>query len=146
MKKQWLVVALVAVIGLAVNTFADVQNIRLSGDIRVRGYLLNNAGADSVGDQKDGSASFIEQRTRVSVEADLEDHVLVGVTLAAEGLWGDASNTSQDSGSGTGNGTGVTAQPTDSKWDVGIDEAYVQLNEVFYTPATLKIEIGRAHV
>ena len=148
MKRLWLVVALVAWGGLAVNTFADVQNIRLSGDVRIRGYWLNNAGSTPTaafppgptdGNQVDGSASFIEQRTRVSVEADLEDHVLVVVTLAAEGEWGDASNTSQDAGAGTGSGTGVTAQPNDRKWDTGIDEAYVQLNELFYTAATLKI-------
>ena len=38
-KKVWLVVALAALGGLASKTFADVQNIRLSGDIRIRGYF-----------------------------------------------------------------------------------------------------------
>ena len=65
MKKVWLVVALVALGGLAVNSFADVQNIRLSGDIRIRGYYLDNAGDNTTYD------AFISQRTRVSVEADL---------------------------------------------------------------------------
>ncbi len=139
MKKQWLGVALIAVLGLAASSFADVQNIRLSGDIRTRGYFLSGAGNDGAGSQEDGTISYIEQRTRVTVEADLEDHILVVATLAAEGLWGDLSNTSQDSGPGTGNGSGVSAQPDDKKWDVGIDEAYVQMNEVFYTPSTLKI-------
>ena len=41
MKRIWLVVALAALGGLASKTFADVQNIRLSGDIRIRGYYLN---------------------------------------------------------------------------------------------------------
>ena len=86
-KRVWLVVALVALGGLASQTFADVQNIRLSGDIRIRGYFLVNAGGDSSENQVKSSASFISQRTRVSVEADLEDHVLVVVTLKAEGLW-----------------------------------------------------------
>jgi len=39
-KKLWLVVALVALGGLTSKTFADVQNIRLSGDIRLRGYFM----------------------------------------------------------------------------------------------------------
>src|SRR5436309_11653857 len=101
-KKLWLVVALVALGGLAANSFADVQNIRLSGDIRTRGYYLNNAGDDGLGDQQSGTAAFIDQRTRVSVEADLEDHVLVVVTLKAEGTWGSANSTSDTTGPGTG--------------------------------------------
>ena len=140
MKKVCLVVALVAFGGLAVNSFADVQNIRLSGDIRVRAYWLDNAGNDGLGDQMQGSASFIEQRTRVSVEADLEDHVLVVVTLAADGAWGDSSTTTQDAGAGNGNANGNINRG----WDTGIDEAYVQLNEMFYTPATLKL--GRQYL
>lgn len=119
MKKVTLVVALTALCGLAASTFADVQNIRLSGDIRLRGYYLNAV---------DGSAAdeaFIAQRTRVTVEADLEDHVLAVVTLKGEGLWG-----AEPVG-------GVSA--ASASWAVGMPEAYVQLNEVFYTPATLKL-------
>ena len=71
MKKAWLVVALVALGGLAANSFADVQNIRLSGDIRIRGYYLGNAGGDGSDNQTRIDDSFFSQRTRVSVEADL---------------------------------------------------------------------------
>jgi len=152
-KKLWLVVALVALGGLASRTYADVQNIRLSGDIRLRAYFLDNAGADPVTtDQAIANTSFISQRTRVSVEADLEDHVLVVVTLKAEGLWG-ANDEQQitDSNGDTANGGTAGAglgRPGGSRinrgWGVGIDEAYVQLNEVFYTPATLKI--GRQYL
>jgi len=139
-KKLWLAVVLVAVGGLASRTLADVQNIRLSGDIRVRGYFLDSAGDDGTGSQKDGNDAFISQRTRVSVEADLEDHVLVVVTLAAEGLWGTGpgENAAQNAGAGS------AVAPINRKFDVGIDEAYVQLNEVFYTPATLKL--GRQYL
>ncbi len=143
MKKQWLVVALVAAFGLAVNTFADVQNIRLSGDIRIRGYYLANVGGDIVEDQIEGADSFISQRTRVTVEADLEDHVLVVVTLKAEGLWGQDNDAGDSSGAGTGqNGNGNDA--VNRRWEVGVTEAYLQLNELFYMPATLKI--GRQYL
>src|SRR5256885_14862911 len=97
-KKLWLVVALVSLGGLASKTFADVQNIRLSGDVRLRGYYLN--GTDGSDQNKD--AAFISQRTRVSVEADLEDHVLVVVTLKAEGDWGQGNDADNSSGAGTG--------------------------------------------
>lgn len=136
-----LVVALVALGGLASQSFADVQNIRLSGDIRTRGYLLQNAGDNGVEDQQQGDAFFISQRTRVSVEADLEDHILVVVTLKAEGLWG-SSNQAVHNDSGAG------SQQTDGAinkgWDVGVDEAYVQFSEIFYTPATVKL--GRQYL
>lgn len=143
MKKLLLVVALVAWGGLAINTFADVQNIRLSGDIRIRGYFLNNAGGDPItGDQVKGDAAFLSQRTRVSVEADLEDHVLVVVTLKAEGRWGSDNATSDSSGAGTGSGS--SSDKINRLWDVGITEAYVQFNELFYTAATLKL--GRQYL
>ena len=121
MKKVWLIVALTALCGMAASTFAQVQNIRLSGDVRLRGYYLSDAGADAAGNQVTGSSQFIVQRTRVSVEADLADHVLAVVTLKAEGNWGQASS-----------------DVAGRTWGVGVQEAYVQLRELFYTPATLK--------
>ncbi|MGD0061483.1 MAG: alginate export family protein [Verrucomicrobiia bacterium] len=137
MKKVWLVVALAALGGLASKTFADVQNIRLSGDIRIRGYFLDSTGVNPstapVG-QFDANESFISQRTRVSCEADLEDHVLVVVTLKAEGEWGAGTGTSEYVGAGAANGNIINRA-----WSVGFDEAYVQFNEIFYTPATLKL-------
>lgn len=138
MKKAWLVIALTALGGLAANTFADVQNIRLSGDIRLRGYYLARAGVQESEDQV-GDATFITQRTRVSVEADLEDHVLVVVTLKAEGKWGSDNQTVTDAGAGTANDTTINR-----RWDLGITEAYLQLNELFYSPATLKL--GRQYL
>ena len=141
MKKLWLVVALVALGGLTSKTYADVQNIRLSGDIRIRGYFIDSAGDDGTGAQGKGNASFISQRTRVSVEADLEDHVLVVVTLRAESLWG-SDNESVHNASGAGN-AGANGN-INRGMDVGVNEAYVQFNELFYTPATLKL--GRQYL
>jgi len=134
-KKVWLVVALVTLGGLTSKTYADVQNIRLSGDIRIRGYYLDNTDPSDQGNE-----SFISQRTRVSVEADLEDHVLVVVTLQAEGEWG-ANNDSASSNSGAGV---ANASAISRRWALGVSEAYVQMNEVFYTPATLKL--GRQYL
>ena len=129
MKKVSLIVAAIALCGLAASTFADVQNIRLSGDIRVRGYLSDAAGKDNIAPNKQtrNDVQFVTQRTRVTVEADLEDHVTAVVTLQANGIWGDPA--SRKAGA---NGTSRT-------FAVGVSEAYVQLRELFYSPATLKI-------
>jgi hypothetical protein len=137
---QWIVLALVAVIGLVADSFADVQNIRLSGDIRTRGYYLGHAAESDTSGNLQADSSFIEQRTRVSVEADLEDHVLVVVTLKAEGLWG-APDQSSTAGPGTEDDAGGAIN---RGWSTGIDEAYVQLNEMFYSPLTLKL--GRQYL
>jgi len=128
-KKVWLAVALAAVGVMATSALADVQNIRLSGDVRVRGYYVNmrNDAPDN---------AFILQRTRVTCEADLEDHVLVVVTLKAEGMWGQGSWQTL-SRSGTG-------MYSDRGWAVGVSEAYVQFSEMFFTPATLKL--GRQYL
>jgi len=133
-KKVWMIVALAALGAVATSSFADVQNIRLSGDIRVRGYYLENANVNN-----DASTAFITQRTRVSVEADLEDHVLVVVTLSGESLWGGANETGVTAGAGTWSGSQINRA-----FDIGVTEAYVQLNEAFYSPATLKI--GRQYL
>lgn len=139
MKK--VIVVLAALCSLAANTFADVQNIRLSGDIRLRGYLLVKAGEDGSGGQQEGDAAFISQRTRVCVEADLEDHVLVVVTIKAESLWGQDNEVVHNaSGSGSAGFNGAINRGM----DLGVNEAYVQLNEVFYTAATLKL--GRQYL
>ena len=136
MKKVWLIAALVGLSAMASSVFADVQNIRLSGDVRIRGYYLKDANSD-VGtkqDVNDRDTSFITQRTRITCEADLEDHVLVVVTLRAEGQWGSGTAGSAVSDlSGNNNG-----------FNVGVNEAYVQLSEMFFTPTTLKL--GRQYL
>jgi len=129
-KKVLLAVALTALCGLTVSTYADVQNIRISGDIRVIGYYLANVGNDGV-HQAEGNVNLFEQQTRVKIEADLEDHVLVVVGLKADGLWGNTNAWNQ-------------AHNSAKTWFVGLDEAYVQLRELFYSPATLTL--GRQYL
>jgi len=139
-KKVWLVAALAAIGTMATSVFADVQNIRLSGDVRIRGYYLNGAGEEqSYGTAGNGDNAFIMQRTRITCEADLEDHVLVVITLKAEGLWGQADGVGYPGYGHYSDGTSG-----DRGWKVGISEAYVQFSEMFFTPATLKL--GRQYL
>jgi hypothetical protein len=120
-RKAWLIAGLAALAGLASSSYADVQNIRLSGDIRIRGYYLNGGG--------EPDTSFISQRTRISVEADLEDHVLVVVTLKAEGLWGAANESNTTSGTGVDDSNNPmfprvsnTEHRINRLWDLGVTE------------------------
>jgi hypothetical protein len=132
MKKLWLAVAAMVMTAMAASTFAEVQNIRLSGDIRIRGYWEKNQfNIPLFPDQ----GTWVNQRTRITVEADLEDHVLAVVTLQAQGQWGQNSSVQTP--------PIVGAQPTQD-WDAGVVEAYVQFSEMFYSPATLKL--GRQYL
>jgi hypothetical protein len=135
-KRVWIVVSLMAVGLMASSAFADVQNIRLSGDVRIRGYYFNYgpAAASGAGSSPGvGDAAFITQQTKVTCEADLEDHVMVVVTLKAFGRWGN-----------DGDGLNLGDGRANKSWYVGMDEAYVQLNQAFFTPATVKV--GRQYL
>jgi hypothetical protein len=135
MKKVWLAVSLAAIGVMATSVFADVQNIRLSGDVRVRGYYIN---ADQEGRSREDNA-FIVQRTRITCEADLEDHVLVVITLKAEGMWGSEGGQNMARYFNR-DGDDIF----DKGWAVGVSEAYVQFSEMFFTPTTLKL--GRQYL
>ena len=75
----------------------------------------------------------------MSVEADLEDHVLVVVTLSGESLWGGVNEPNNTAGAGTWSGDQINRA-----FDIGVSEAYVQLNEAFYSAATVKL--GRQYL
>jgi len=145
-KKVWLAAALLGLVTMASSVFADVQNIRLSGDVRVRGYFIQNGNASydyapngaSMGyitaNRRDNS--FIVQRTRITCEADLEDHVLVVITLTGQGQWGQPYDVYAPNA--------YSPYPGNRGWSIGITEAYVQFSEMFFTPATLKL--GRQYL
>lgn len=122
MRKLIALFALVLVFTMATSAYAEVQNVKVSGELRTRAYWvdnlndLNDEGDPVAGDDDYG---WIDTRARVTVEADLTDNVLTVITLEAEGAWGEG-------------------QAVDM-WDVVIDEAFVQLSELYYSPLTVKI-------
>jgi hypothetical protein len=126
MSKFKLFVVLAAAVALmAVPAFAEVQNIKVSGDITLRDF--NRSGWDTgVGGSQRGSEDFQMLQTTVNVDADLTDNVSACVGLAAEMLWGQSI---WDNFAGTQNA------------DVGIYKAYITLKEFFYAPLT--ITLGR---
>jgi len=138
MKKLLLLGMLAGALAGGTSTFADVQNVMLSGDIRLRGYYLNRADELNHAD-----AAFISQRTRVTIESTLDDRVLVVVTLSGESLWGGADQPSNNAGAGSP----LNSDPSSRlarRFDIGISEAFVQLNQAFNTPASLKV--GRQYL
>jgi len=136
MKRLTLVAAIVGFMALVAASYAEVQSVRLSGELRLRGYWTDHMTALGHPGYYGDSDTFIAQRTRVSVEWDLTDHVLVVATMQAQGVWGTSA---------AGNGfyaNGVkgnyNAQHADT---VEMVEAYVRFSELFWTP--LNLQIGR---
>lgn len=138
MKKLWLLGMLAGTLAAGTSALADIQNIMLSGDIRLRGYYLNRADEFNHTD-----SAFISQRTRVSIESTLDDRVLVVVTLSGESLWGSADQPANNAGAGTPLSSDGSSR-LNRRFDIGVSEAFVQLNQMFDTPATLKI--GRQYL
>ena len=125
MKKHLiLVLALALVAGLTVGAYAEVQNVKVSGDLTVLGL----AHQLSITSQK--SETTLASITRVRVDADLTDNVIATVRLLNERYWGDYFTTD----------TFKTNQN-----EIDLDLAYVTLKEFLYSPLTLTIGRQELH-
>ncbi len=121
MKKFLIIIlALAFAVGLTCAAYAEVQNVKVSGDITAIGFgrdlHLNKNTAIT------GKNSGIASIARVKVSADLTDNVSTTVRLLNERYWGTENATSGDT-------------------EVDIDLAYATLKEFFYSP--LSITVGR---
>ena len=132
--RKWLVAWLVLGIFFAGSGLlkAEVQNVRIGGDIRARFYYAKNLyDLDSDSDDDD---YYVRQRCRISSEADLTDNIWAVATVEADGIWGYEGISRP----------GKTTRTSTEEWDVNIAEAYIQLSEIFYSPLTLKV--GRQYL
>ncbi len=123
-KRLTLVLALAFVVGMAFNAYAEVQNVKVSGDFSLQGVareafdLGSTVAANDVGRSAvDGTVMI----TRLKVDADLTDNVMATVGIRNEQVWGTSSRTT------TGDG------------DFHISLGFVTLKEFFYDWLTLKL-------
>lgn len=124
MKKVSLFVALALVGFLAIPAYAEVQNIRVSGDVHSLGVYRDNFDLRTTsGTSNDDDEDFIITYTRVRVDADLTDNVSATVRLLNEREWGEEDD----------------AQNEDGDSRVAVDLSYVTLGEFLYSPLTLMI-------
>lgn len=133
-----LVLALALVACFSAAAYAEVQNIKVSGDLLMQGVTRTNFTLTK--DAKYANAGFITH-ARVRVDADLTDNVSATIRLLNERSWGN---------DGWGSNGGLLPQAPltllanngDNTGDeVTIDLAYATLKEFFYAPLT--ITIGR---
>lgn len=123
-KRLIVVLALALVVGLTFSAaYAEVQNVKVSGDINIMGVLRNNFDlgnppTSSSGVKEDDKGRFFATQTRVRIDADLTDNVSATVRLINERNWTDETNASTD---------------------IDLDLAYVTLKEFLYSPLTLTL-------
>jgi len=131
-KRLIAILALALIVGLTYGAaYAEVQNVKVSGDIKIIGVARNNftlgnppvdktsdSPSDSpvLGTKEDDKSRFIATQTRVRIDADLTDNVMATVRLINERIW-----------------TGESISST----DIDLDLAYVTLKEFLYSPLTL---------
>ncbi len=119
-KRLILVLALALVVGLTFSAaYAEVQNVKVSGNINVLGITRNNFDL-GYGPINNNDQNLFATQTRVRVDADLTDNVMATVRLINERNWSNAN--------------GTTAGTT-----IDLDLAYVTLKEFLYSPLTLTV-------
>jgi len=129
MRKVLTSAAAVALIGA--SSYADLQNVEVGGDIRIRG----NSFFDNFSETLDNS-QFTEQRTSLNITADFSDDVSAFIEIDAYNLWGDSTRDGITTGASGGGGTGLG--------EVSLYQGYITLDQAFGRNVTTKI--GRQEV
>jgi hypothetical protein len=106
----------------ATPSFAEVQNVRVGGDVTVRGFHRQNMDLNDSDDNgvQDSHDDFFMTTAGINVGADLTENVSAFVRLANERDWNDHSAST-------------------AVGDIDISQAYITMKELFYSPITLRL-------
>lgn len=132
-KRLILILTFAFVIGMVAGAYAEVQNVKVSGDILMEGigrYDLTLRKTDAVppggtvGAQYGQNIGTFLSHVRVRVDADLTDNVSATVRLLNERTWDTETSTSTD---------------------IDLDLAYATMKEFLYSPLTLTVGRQELH-
>ncbi len=113
--------ALVLVLGICLPAQATVQNIRVGGDIQIRGIARDTWDLDDVAGALGDDENWLDSAIRLQIEAELMDDVAASIRLINERDW-----------------EGVGAE------DIELDLAYLTLDHMFGFP--VKATLGRQEI
>jgi hypothetical protein len=134
-KKLILVMVFALVFAFSCAAYAEVQNVKVGGDITAVGISRQNLNFQG-GRNNDVSAdNEFASISRIKIDADLTDSVGVTFRLLNERIWGGATNT-------------TTAAAKTSESQVDVDLAYITLKE-FMKPTInvpVNLVIGRQNI
>lgn len=139
-KRLIAILALALIVGLTYGAaYAEVQNVKVSGDITASAILRRhfNLESGSAGDEKNINQSLFMTQTRVRIDADLTDNVMATVRLINERVWNGQNDNVYNADK--------TAPTNSNNFSIDLDLAFVTLKEFLYSPLTLTIgrqEIG----
>lgn len=145
-KRLILVLAFALVVGLSFTAYAEVQNVKVSGDLTVMGVARDNFDLSKTPEPRVNETSNntlddhdrdILSIARVRVDADLTDNVTATVRLLNERVWNGDSTLATQANRNIGLNTQINNN--DNRDSVNIDLAYVTLKEFLYSPLSLKI-------
>lgn len=127
------ILALLVVL-FVVPAYAEVQNVKVSGDVAAKWLMRwnldldkNNAGVSNAADD------FLMSTAEVQVEGDLTDNVTTVVRLVNQRDWNDVRNETSMLTTSAANVSNT------SQFDILVDLANVTLKEFVYSPLTLTI-------
>ncbi len=138
--RRYVILALTALVVLwAAGAYAEVQNVKVSGKVEVKGvyrdgYVVqgekpDDAGYDDNVADKKGAGDYFIASANVTVSADLTDNVSATVAVEEEREFGGSGFTYTDTTST------VTKDGVDS---LGVVSAYVDLKEFLYAPLSVR--------
>jgi len=124
-KRLILILALAFVVGLACTAYAEVQNVKVGGDLSMSGVSRDNFGlnTNTAGNKHFDKESMFMSQIRLRIDADLTDNVATTVRLINERDW---------------------EQESVASTDIDLDLAYVTLKEFLYSP--LSLTVGRQEI
>lgn len=116
---------LLGLLAWSVPGFAEVQNVKVGGDVTVRAFHRENLDLHDEGEARQGGGSllldgedFIMSTTGINIGADLTENVAAFVRIANERDWDQTSG-----------------EPS----EIALSQAYITLKEFFYSPLTLRL-------
>lgn len=115
-----------ALVGLASASYAELQNVEVGGQIRIRANYYD------LDDSLSRESSWVEQRTRLSVKADFTDEVSMFIELDDYSTWGTNFRSNYFTGFDGASGAGD---------DVALYQGYIQADQMWGTP--LRLRVGR---
>lgn len=118
--KRNILVLIVLVAALSGIAFAELQNVEIGGNIRIRGDYFSR---DSLGDM-----SFIEQRTRLNVKADFTQEVSAFIELDSYDVWGEDFRSLY-----------LTGSDLRGNDNVDLYQAYIEARNLWDTPLTVRV-------
>ena len=122
MRKILIMCAAICLVAFVSSAFAEVQNVKVSGDLEFLGVSRENF-ALGLATQGANNISTIQSIARVRIDADLTDNVSTTIRLLNERDW--------------------DAEGADTT-DIDLDLAYVTLREMLYSPLT--VTLGRQNL